>query len=205
MVVEKEEGDAIDYISEDVQRLVSTRKNQAVFRRLILSSYNNTCCMTGIQTTALLVASHIIPWSENVTEKFKLGTVFPSNQLVPKTTDMVVIITDENFKINDVKVLPKDKSNYSYSDYLFNQYLNGKKDIVFYYRDYQKDENKDKNWNLFINTIIKGKFNQEKIQISSKQDKYMIFPYPAKDGYILFFEYNKKDKYNQIRLEKLNY
>lgn len=140
-----------------------------------------------------------------VTEKFKLGTVFPSNQLVPKTTDMVVIITDENFKINDVKVLPKDKSNYSYSDYLFNQYLNGKKDIVFYYRDYQKDENKDKNWNLFINTIIKGKFNQEKIQISSKQDKYMIFPYPAKDGYILFFEYNKKDKYNQIRLEKLNY
>lgn len=140
-----------------------------------------------------------------VTEKFKLGTVFPSNQLVPKTTDMVVIITDENFKLKEVKVLPKDKSNYSLSDYLFNQYLNNKNDIVFYYRDYQKDENKDKNWNLFINTIINGKFNQEKIQISSKQDKYLIYPYPAKDGYILFFEYNKKDKYNQIRLEKLNY
>ena len=140
-----------------------------------------------------------------ISEKFKIGTVFPSNQLVPKTTDMVVIITDEDFKIKEVKVLPKDKSNYSISDYLFNQYLNNKNDMVFYYSDYQKDENKDKNWNLFINTIIDGKFSQEKIQISSKQDKYLIIPYPAKDGYILLFEYNKKEKYNQIRLEKLNY
>ncbi len=143
-----------------------------------------------------------------VTEKFKFGAniaTLLTNQLVAKNTDLVLIQTDKDFKIKGIKTLEKEKSTYSISDYLFHQYLNNKNDMVFYYKDYQKDENKDKNWNLFINTIIDGKFNQEKIQISSKKDKYAIIPYPAKDGYILLNEYNKKDKYNQIRLEKLNY
>ena len=78
--------------------------------------------------------------------------------------------------------------------------------MVFFYKDYLKDdETKDKNWNLYINTIINGKFSQEQVQISSKEDKYFIYPYIAKEGYILLNEFNKKDKYNQIRLEKLNY
>ncbi len=86
------------------------------------------------------------------------------------------------------------------------QYLNEDNDVVFFYRDFQKDdETKDKNWILFINTLINGKFNQEQVKISSKDDKFFILPYVAKEGYILLREFNKKDKYNQIRLEKLNY
>lgn len=137
-----------------------------------------------------------------LTEKFKPAGQY--NRM--KTTDMIYIVTDKDFKIKEVKILEKEKSKGQYTDYLFSQYLNENKDVVFFYKDFQKDdESKDKNWILFINTLQNGVFNQEQVTISSKNDKFMIYPYVAKEGYILFREYNKKDKYNQIRLEKLNY
>ncbi|MCB9201444.1 MAG: hypothetical protein H6604_00125 [Flavobacteriales bacterium] len=125
-----------------------------------------------------------------------------------KTTDLVIFHLDKDFNVEKVDVQEKEKTKsyyYGSSDYLFSQHLNDGKDAVFFYRDKQKDEEtKEKNWNLFINTIIDGKLKQEVIKMSSEEDKYYISPYPAKEGYILLREYNKKDKYNQIRLEKLN-
>lgn len=124
----------------------------------------------------------------------------------PKTTDLVYVFTDKDFNLSGVKVFEKEKTKWAVNaDYLFSQYLNDGKDVVFFYRDLQKDdETKEKNWNLFINTLIDGKFNQEQIQISEK-DNYLIIPYVGKEGYILLREFNKKDKYNKIRLERLNY
>lgn len=120
-------------------------------------------------------------------------------------TDLVLFKTDATFLVKDVKVFQKSKSVNQTSDYLFSQYLNSNKDVVFFYRDYEKDDNTSKkNWNLYINTIKDGKFNQEKIVISSKKDFYIV-PSLAKEGYVLLREYNKDFKYNQIRLERLNY
>lgn len=137
-----------------------------------------------------------------LTEKFKPAGQY--NRM--KTTDMVYIYTDKDFKVKDVKILEKEKSKGQYTDFLFSQYLNDDDNVVFFYKDFQKDdENKDKNWILFINTLINGEFKQETTVMSSKNDKFMIYPYVAKEGYILLREYNEKDKYNQIRLEKLNY
>lgn len=122
-----------------------------------------------------------------------------------KTTDLVYIYTDKDFKVKNVQIFEKEKSKWVNSDYLFSQYLNDGKDVVFFYRDYQKDEaTKQKRWNLFINTIIDGKFKQEIIPISEK-DNYAVIPYVGKEGYILLREYNAKEKFNKIRLEKLNY
>ena len=122
-----------------------------------------------------------------------------------KTTDMVYVYTDKDFKIVGAKVFEKEKSRWQNSDYLFSQNLNNGNDLVFFYRDFQRDEeNRDKHWNLFINTLIDGKFKQEVIPISAKKD-FLIFPYIAKEGYILLQEFNKKAKYNQVRLERLNY
>lgn len=44
-------------------RLVMTRLFQSFFRRAVLASYQNVCCVCGIDLPPLLVASHIIPWS----------------------------------------------------------------------------------------------------------------------------------------------
>ena len=123
---------------------------------------------------------------------------------IARNTDMVFAATDAEFNIESVQVFEKEKSKYSYSDYLFSQYLNKDEDVVFFFQDYAKDdETREKNWNLYINTWLSGTFNQESIPISSGEN--MIYPYVAKEGYILLREFNEKEKYNQIRLEKLNY
>ena len=42
---------------------VKRRINQDFFRKTVLSSYNYKCCITGINNTSLLQASHIVGWS----------------------------------------------------------------------------------------------------------------------------------------------
>ncbi len=133
-------------------------------------------------------------------EKYKPAGQYSSQ----KTTDMVYIFTDHNFKPG-VKIFDKEKTRFSTTDYLFSQYINDGNDVVFFFRDYVKDnETRKKQWNLFINSVVDNQFKQETIQISSKGDYFML-PYVAKDGYILFQESNEKDKYNQVRLERLNF
>ena len=41
------------------------RVNQAFFRKAVLSSYSSTCCITGLNTPSLLIASHIKPWRKS--------------------------------------------------------------------------------------------------------------------------------------------
>ena len=58
------------------ERLIKTRVNQSLFRTMVLATYNNTCCITSIDNTDLLIASHIVPWSKD--EKNRLN---PTNGL----------------------------------------------------------------------------------------------------------------------------
>ena len=58
------------------ERIVKTRINQCIFRKMILATYNNSCCITGINNTQLLVASHIIGW-----QKDELNRLNPMNGL----------------------------------------------------------------------------------------------------------------------------
>lgn len=44
------------------EQLVNVRRNQSFFRRAVLSSYEHTCCITGLAIPKLLIASHIKPW-----------------------------------------------------------------------------------------------------------------------------------------------
>jgi putative restriction endonuclease len=56
---------------KEKERLVKVRVNQSIFRTMILATYNNKCCITGIDNTDLLIASHIVPWSKD--EKNRLN------------------------------------------------------------------------------------------------------------------------------------
>src|SRR5690606_3656303 len=47
------------------ETLVRVRVNQGFFRTTVLTSYLNSCCITGINIPDLLIASHIIPWSKD--------------------------------------------------------------------------------------------------------------------------------------------
>ncbi len=49
----------------DCRKLTNTRINQIFFRRTVLAAYQERCCITDLGASALLNASHIIPWREN--------------------------------------------------------------------------------------------------------------------------------------------
>lgn len=42
---------------------VKVRLTQRFFRRAVLAAYDSACCVCGISTSSLVLASHIIPWA----------------------------------------------------------------------------------------------------------------------------------------------
>lgn len=48
-----------------VPQTIQARVNQQFFRDAVLSSYQQSCCITGINIPSLLVASHIKPWCKS--------------------------------------------------------------------------------------------------------------------------------------------
>ena len=94
-------------------------------------------------------------------------------------------------------------------NFLFSQYIKDQTGAVFFFYDVVRESslnsfNSTQKIFLGINTILSGKLTEEKIPLSAKK-KYSIHPHQAKEGYIMLQEFNEKDKYNQVRLEKLNY
>jgi putative restriction endonuclease len=65
--------DASDLLKEgkEKERIIKARVNQAIFRKIILATYNSTCCITGINNPELLIASHIVPWSKDEKNRLK--------------------------------------------------------------------------------------------------------------------------------------
>ena len=57
----------------EVTRSLTVRIMQCFFRKVVLAAYESTCCVTGNPIEELLVASHILPWSE-----------FPDQRLNPR-------------------------------------------------------------------------------------------------------------------------
>jgi len=45
--------------------LVKLRVNQAFFRAAVLSAYDYSCCVSGVNVPSLLIASHITPWAHD--------------------------------------------------------------------------------------------------------------------------------------------
>jgi hypothetical protein len=54
-----------EFTGETRRTWAELRVKQHFFRRAVLSSYGMTCCMSGATEPQLLVASHIVPWSED--------------------------------------------------------------------------------------------------------------------------------------------
>jgi putative restriction endonuclease len=80
------------------------RVNQSQFRRIVLSNFNNQCCITGIGLLELIVASHIAPWSIDKGNRLSPQNGLALNALHDKAFDRHLITVTEDLKI---KVSPK--------------------------------------------------------------------------------------------------
>jgi len=70
---EIDSSDLEDVSITEVERLITIRTMQGVFRKMVLAAYDRRCCITGMPIKEILVASHILPWAE-----------FPAERLNPR-------------------------------------------------------------------------------------------------------------------------
>ena len=88
--------------------IVQVRVNQARFRKAVLASYNATCCISGLQHEKLVIASHIVPWSEDTKNRLNPQNGLCLSALHDRAYDQGLITVMPDFK---VRVSPKIKAN----------------------------------------------------------------------------------------------
>lgn len=91
----------IDFKIKNTERLaiVSIRNNQDFFRASVLASYNNQCCITGINLPELLVASHIKPWKSDEANRLNPKNGLCLNALHDKAFDRGLLTLDDDFTL----------------------------------------------------------------------------------------------------------
>lgn len=91
----------------EVSRTVKTRRIQTFFRNTVLANYEYQCAISGLAVPELLVASHIIPWSEDESRRADPTNGLCLNVLYDKAFDCHLITFDEEFKIVVCSALKK--------------------------------------------------------------------------------------------------
>ncbi|NTW93150.1 MAG: HNH endonuclease [Chlorobiaceae bacterium] len=99
------------------ERMVKTRVNQAFFRTMILASYNNTCCITGLQNNELLVAGHIKPWSIDEKNRLNPRNGLAMNALHDKAFESGLLTITPEYKVKISPLLKQQKKNPAVRDY----------------------------------------------------------------------------------------
>ncbi len=99
------------------EQVVKVRVNQSFFRRLILASYNNTCCITGMQQAEFLIAGHIKPWSVDEKNRLNPRNGIAINALHDKAFETGLITITPDFKIKISPLLLKQKKSKEIQEY----------------------------------------------------------------------------------------
>jgi putative restriction endonuclease len=107
------------------ERIVKTRVNQNLFRKIVLNSYNSKCAITGIDIKELLVASHIKPWSIDEENRLNPSNGICLNTLHDKAFDKGLISINQNYEIIFSKNLKENVDKSYYREY-FEPYENKK-------------------------------------------------------------------------------
>lgn len=91
---------------KEKERLVKVRVNQCIFRTIILATYNNTCCISGINNPDLLIASHIVAWSKDEKNRLNPMNGLCLNALHDRAFDKFLItVSADDYKIRISKKL----------------------------------------------------------------------------------------------------
>jgi putative restriction endonuclease len=78
---------------------MKARRHQGFFRASVLANYQYRCAITGLESPALLNASHIIPWSIDESRRADPTNGLALNTLHDRTFDRGLISIDESLKM----------------------------------------------------------------------------------------------------------
>lgn len=106
--------------------VIKTRINQQFFREVVLTSYNNQCCISGISAPTILEAAHIIGWKENEKLRTDPTNGLCMNPLFHKAYDKFLMTISPDFKImisNKLLSSVKDDATLKYLKSLQNRQI----------------------------------------------------------------------------------
>lgn len=88
-----------DFTGETRRVLTEQRIKQNFFRKAVMSSYRGRCCMSGLSEPKLLIASHIVPWSKDKTNRLNPSNGLCLSAIHDRAFDKGFITLSENFQI----------------------------------------------------------------------------------------------------------
>lgn len=88
-----------DFTGETRQVLTAQRIKQHFFRRAVLSSYRGRCCMSGLSEPRLLIASHIVPWSRDRTNRLNPSNGLCLSAIHDRAFDKGLISLNDDFRV----------------------------------------------------------------------------------------------------------
>ncbi|MDP2142182.1 MAG: HNH endonuclease [Gammaproteobacteria bacterium] len=105
----------IDYSGKDKVVITTARDGQRFFRNSVLSAYDFKCCISGLANPRLLVASHIVPWRNEVSNRLNPANGLSLSVLHDKAFDIGLITINEDMTVR-VSKKSLDELDYFYRD-----------------------------------------------------------------------------------------
>jgi putative restriction endonuclease len=101
------------------EALVKLRVNQNFFRKMVLTAYNNSCCITGINRPELLIASHIKRWSSDIENRLNPCNGLALNPLHDRAFEvgLISITPDLIIKVSSILLDYKGSNPLHFSEY----------------------------------------------------------------------------------------
>lgn len=99
------------YRGENTSAVVQRRKSQNLFRKAVLSAYDDRCCITGIADQRFLVASHIKPWSEDEHNRLNPRNGLCLSTFYDRAFDIGLITFNEDYRLMVSSELERQRNN----------------------------------------------------------------------------------------------
>jgi putative restriction endonuclease len=94
------------------EAMTRIRVNQGFFRSAVLAAYDCRCCITGIDATELLCASHIVPWSIDIPNRTNPRNGLCLNALHDRAFDRGFITITPDFKVRVSNAISRNKDGW---------------------------------------------------------------------------------------------
>lgn len=78
---------------------VILRRGQSLFRRAVLTNFDQKCCLTEIKLPEFLIASHIVPWSQDKANRLNPRNGLCLNVFHDKAFDKGLISFDDDYRV----------------------------------------------------------------------------------------------------------
>lgn len=101
-----------DFSTEDAVVRRKQRIGQNLFRQAVLSAYDYRCCISGLAVPELLVASHIVPWSQDVKNRLNPRNGLALSALHDKAFDLGYLTLDEDYRVVISHLLDNSKDSF---------------------------------------------------------------------------------------------